>query len=107
MCDYEEEDEGDGSGGCLTLFLLQLRVSSVLALHKPPAANTNTPLNTRPIQHKTQGFNLGVGPLLGLLFQALLLAARVDPRLATGLLIVSCLVSPVLSPTNMSGAGGM
>jgi hypothetical protein len=40
-----------------------------------------------------QGFNLGAGPLLGLLFQALLLALRVDPRLATGLLIVSCLVS--------------
>lgn len=46
----------------------------------------------------TQGFNLGVGPLIGLVFQALLRAARVDARLATGLLIVSCLVRIVHIP---------
>lgn len=54
---------------------------------------------TRPPQHppsfnihKPQGFNLGAGPLIGLAFQWLLRAANVDARLATGLLIVSCLV---------------
>jgi len=40
-----------------------------------------------------QTFNLAAGPLLGLAFQPLLALCRVDTRLATGLLIVSCLVS--------------
>lgn len=52
---------------------------------------TNPPAQTQSKRTK-QGFNLGAGPFIGLLFQALLRAAKVDARLATGLLIVSCLV---------------
>ncbi|EWM21704.1 sodium bile acid cotransporter 7, partial [Nannochloropsis gaditana] len=53
-----------------------------------------------------QAFNLGAGPLLGLAFQPLLIFAGVDARLATGLLIVSCLPTTVNMCIVLSGAAG-
>ncbi|TFJ82839.1 hypothetical protein NSK_005846 [Nannochloropsis salina CCMP1776] len=53
-----------------------------------------------------QAFNLGAGPLLGLAFQPLLAFAGVDARLATGLLIVSCLPTTVNMCIVLSGAAG-
>lgn len=53
-----------------------------------------------------QTFNLGAGPLLGLAFQPLFALARVDARLAMGLLIVSCLPTTVNMCIVLSGAAG-